>query len=178
MSSGRPLSLLWPEGMRGAPAARLDDQAIADLHLDEIVRAIVSAGAPAGRLATRERFAHDVLTTLITEPDIIAYRQAVLTDLLDNPPLRERLERALPALEALGDLPRAERYRPTAEPGLERVARRLADLELRVGLQRQLGLQEVPDKQRITEIAEAWRPYRSIATWYLWRSFGPVPQST
>jgi DNA mismatch repair protein MutS len=132
MSSGRPLSLLWPEGMRGAPAARLDDQAIADLHLDEIVRVIVSAGAPAGRLATRERFAHDVLTTLIAEPDVMAYRQAVLTDLLDNPPLRERLERALPALEALGDLPRGERYRPTAEPGLERVARRLADLELLV----------------------------------------------
>ena len=132
MSAGRPLSLLWPEGLRGAPAARLDDQAIADLHLDEIVRAIVSAGAPAGRLATRERFAHDVLTTLITEPDIIAYRQAVLTDLIDNPRLRERLERALPALEALGDVPRGERYRPTAEPGLERVARRLADLELLV----------------------------------------------
>src|SRR5207302_1185121 len=54
----------------------------------------------------------------------------------------------------------------------------LADLGLRVGLQRQLGLQEIPDKQRITEIAEAWRPYRSIATWYLWRSFGPVPQSS
>src|SRR5438874_2542166 len=109
MSAGRPLSLLWPEGLRGAPAARLDDQAIADLHLDEIVRAIVGAGAPAGRLATRERFAHDVLTTLITEPDIIAYRQAVLTDLIDNPRLRERLERALPALEALGDVHRGER---------------------------------------------------------------------
>jgi hypothetical protein len=38
----------------------------------------------------------------------------------------------LPALEALGDVPRGERYRPLAEPGLERVARRLADLELLV----------------------------------------------
>ena len=47
----------------------------------------------------------------------------------------------------------------------------------RVGMQRQLGLREIPDKQRITQIAEAWRPYRTIATWYLWRSFGPVPQS-
>ena len=54
----------------------------------------------------------------------------------------------------------------------------LADLGLRVGMQRQLGLKEIPDKQRITQIAEAWRPYRTIATWYLWRSFGPVPQST
>jgi DNA-3-methyladenine glycosylase II len=53
----------------------------------------------------------------------------------------------------------------------------LADLGLRVGVQRQLGLAEVPTKERIIEIAEVWRPYRSIATWYLWRSFGPVPQS-
>jgi len=132
MPAGRPLSLLWPDGARRAAANRLDDQAIADLHLDEIVRALVSTGAPAGRIAARERFAHEVLTTLVCEPDIIAYRQAILTDLVDNPSLRERLERTLPALEALGDVPRGERYRPTAEPGLERVARRLADLELLV----------------------------------------------
>jgi len=53
----------------------------------------------------------------------------------------------------------------------------LADLGLRVGVQRQLGLKQIPDKKHITEIAEAWRPYRTVATWYLWRSFGPVPQS-
>src|SRR5919202_369345 len=130
MPAGQPLSLLWPEGTRGAPASRLDDQAVADLHLDDIVRAIVSAGTPAGRVAARERFAHEVLTTLICQPAIIAYRQAVVTDLVDNPSLRKRLEGVLPALEVLGDVPRGERYRPTAEPGLERVARRLADLEL------------------------------------------------
>src|SRR5919199_798821 len=132
MPAGQPLSLLWPEGTRGAPASRLDDQAVADLHLDDIVRAIVSAGTPAGRVAARERFAHEVLTTLICQPAIIAYRQAVVTDLVDNPSLRKRLEGVLPALEVLGDVPRGERYRPTAEPGLERVARRLADLELLV----------------------------------------------
>src|SRR5712691_9681501 len=132
MPAARPLSLLWPDGARPAATNRLDEQARADLHLDEIVRAIVSTGAPAGRVAARERFAHEVLTTLVCEPDIIAYRQAILTDLVDNPSLRERLELALPALEALGDVPRGERYRPTAEPGLERVARRLADLELLV----------------------------------------------
>ncbi len=53
----------------------------------------------------------------------------------------------------------------------------LADLGLRVGVQRQLGLEEAPAKERLIELAEAWRPYRSIATWYFWRSFGPVPQS-
>jgi DNA-3-methyladenine glycosylase II len=23
--------------------------------------------------------------------------------------------------------------------------------------------------------AEAWRPWRSVATWYLWRSLDPIP---
>jgi DNA-3-methyladenine glycosylase II len=25
------------------------------------------------------------------------------------------------------------------------------------------------------EVADAWAPYRSVATWYLWRSLDPVP---
>jgi DNA-3-methyladenine glycosylase II len=29
----------------------------------------------------------------------------------------------------------------------------------------------------VEAIAEPWRPYRTIATWYLWRSLGFVPQS-
>jgi DNA-3-methyladenine glycosylase II len=27
----------------------------------------------------------------------------------------------------------------------------------------------------LTSLAESWRPYRSVATWYLWRSLDPVP---
>ncbi|MGE3804294.1 MAG: DNA-3-methyladenine glycosylase, partial [Gemmataceae bacterium] len=53
----------------------------------------------------------------------------------------------------------------------------VADLGLRAGLQRHYGLADLPDKEELTEQAEPWRPYRSIATWYLWRSLGPVPQS-
>jgi DNA-3-methyladenine glycosylase II len=52
----------------------------------------------------------------------------------------------------------------------------LADLGLRVGVQRQLGLAEIPPNVQLTELAEAWRPYRTVATWYIWRSFGPVSQ--
>ena len=25
------------------------------------------------------------------------------------------------------------------------------------------------------ELARAWQPYRSVATWYLWRSLDPIP---
>ena len=51
------------------------------------------------------------------------------------------------------------------------------DLGLRSGVQRQYELDELPKRKEIEELAEPWRPYRSIATWYFWRSFGAVPQS-
>jgi DNA-3-methyladenine glycosylase II len=53
----------------------------------------------------------------------------------------------------------------------------VTDRGLRVGTQLQYGLAEIPGKARLEELAEPWRPYRSIATWYFWRSFGFVPQS-
>ena len=51
------------------------------------------------------------------------------------------------------------------------------DLGLRVGVQRQFGHAEQLPKDQLVELAEPWRPYRSIATWYFWRSLGGVPQS-
>jgi DNA-3-methyladenine glycosylase II len=51
------------------------------------------------------------------------------------------------------------------------------DLGLRAGVQEQYGLDDLPDKAALTELAEPWRPYCSIATWYFWRSRGFVPQS-
>lgn len=51
------------------------------------------------------------------------------------------------------------------------------DLGLRVGAQRLYRLRKIPDKRRLIKLAEPWRPYRSVATWYLWRSLGFVPQS-
>jgi DNA-3-methyladenine glycosylase II len=48
---------------------------------------------------------------------------------------------------------------------------------LRAGIQREYGWLEPPTKARMMELAEPWRPYRSVATWYFWRSLGNVPQS-
>jgi DNA-3-methyladenine glycosylase II len=50
------------------------------------------------------------------------------------------------------------------------------DLGLRVSVQRQYGLAEPPGRALLAELAEPWRPYRTIATWYFWRSLGAVPQ--
>jgi DNA-3-methyladenine glycosylase II len=44
------------------------------------------------------------------------------------------------------------------------------DYGLRKGFQRVYGHKEVPAPQVVLEYGERWRPYRSIASWYLWRA--------
>jgi DNA-3-methyladenine glycosylase II len=48
-----------------------------------------------------------------------------------------------------------------------------------LGLQRAMELHynggEVITKDDMRRIAEPWRPWSSVATWYLWRSLDPVP---
>lgn len=34
-------------------------------------------------------------------------------------------------------------------------------------------LKSMPDRQRMIEIGENWRPFRSLVCWYLWRSLDP-----
>jgi DNA-3-methyladenine glycosylase II len=52
------------------------------------------------------------------------------------------------------------------------------DFGLRAGVQQEYLLKELPRKKELSELAAPWEPYRSIATWYFWRSRGPVPQSS
>jgi len=51
------------------------------------------------------------------------------------------------------------------------------DFGLRAGVRRQYGFKELPVRKQLETLAEPWRPFRSIGTWYIWRSFGPVRQS-
>jgi DNA-3-methyladenine glycosylase II len=44
------------------------------------------------------------------------------------------------------------------------------DYGLRAAVQRAYGLEELPKPAEMTRIAEPWRPWRSVASWYLWRS--------
>jgi len=30
-------------------------------------------------------------------------------------------------------------------------------------------------RRQVEQVAEAWRPWRTVATWMLWRSLDPVP---
>ncbi|XGV96899.1 MAG: DNA-3-methyladenine glycosylase [Leptolyngbya sp. BL-A-14] len=44
------------------------------------------------------------------------------------------------------------------------------DLGIRSGIRRTYGLAELPDKKTVERIGKPWQPYRTIASWYLWRS--------
>ena len=44
------------------------------------------------------------------------------------------------------------------------------DLGIRTAIQRLYGLDELPNREICHRIAEPWRPYASIASWYCWRS--------
>ena len=49
------------------------------------------------------------------------------------------------------------------------------DLGLRRAMMIEYGLDEMPAEQQFLEIAERWRPHRSIASIYLWESLAAVP---
>jgi DNA-3-methyladenine glycosylase II len=46
----------------------------------------------------------------------------------------------------------------------------VGDLGICTAVQRIYRLRQRPKPERLTKIGEAWRPYRSIACWYLWES--------
>ena len=46
------------------------------------------------------------------------------------------------------------------------------DMGLRTAVMRTYGLQHLPKKPDLTDLAEPWRPFRTVATLYLWRSLG------
>jgi DNA-3-methyladenine glycosylase II len=46
----------------------------------------------------------------------------------------------------------------------------VGDYGVRKAAQRLYRLRELPRRERLEQLGEAWRPYRSVAAWYLWRS--------
>jgi DNA-3-methyladenine glycosylase II len=51
----------------------------------------------------------------------------------------------------------------------------LDDLGLIKGISLNYFSGEPVSRAEAREVAEAWAPYRSVATWYLWRSLDPLP---
>jgi DNA-3-methyladenine glycosylase II len=51
----------------------------------------------------------------------------------------------------------------------------VGDLGVRRAVERAYGLPDLPDAAQLTEIGEPWRPHRSLASLYLWRSLDNEP---
>jgi len=43
------------------------------------------------------------------------------------------------------------------------------DLGIRLAVKNIYGLENLPDREQLEKISEAWRPYRSISSMYLWK---------
>jgi DNA-3-methyladenine glycosylase II len=52
-----------------------------------------------------------------------------------------------------------------------------ADFGVKAGVRDLFGLKDLPKHDMLEQLAEPWRPYRTVASWYFWRSRGPVRQS-
>lgn len=50
-----------------------------------------------------------------------------------------------------------------------------ADLGLRKGMMMLFGLKELPDPETMHRLSAHWRPFRSVACWYLWRVAEEAP---
>ena len=49
------------------------------------------------------------------------------------------------------------------------------DLGVRAAIRKEYRLRKLPKPEKIEKLAKRWRPYCSVATWYLWRSLdGPA----
>lgn len=51
----------------------------------------------------------------------------------------------------------------------------VGDLGVRKGMQRHFKLRAMPEAPRMIALAEPWRPYRSVASWYMWRLLENAP---
>jgi 3-methyladenine DNA glycosylase/8-oxoguanine DNA glycosylase len=55
------------------------------------------------------------------------------------------------------------------------------DLGIQKGIQRAYRLRKLPKPERVLKIGAKWAPYRTVASWYLWRYVdtpAPVPRSS
>ena len=54
----------------------------------------------------------------------------------------------------------------------------VGDLGIIIAVQKAYKLRTRPTPDRLRKIGEAWRPFRSVASWYLWRSLDNAPAPT
>jgi DNA-3-methyladenine glycosylase II len=106
-----------------------------------------------------------------------------LAERLSDGRMNEDVLRALPDEEFIAELTAIPGIGPWTAQGVLLIALRRedvvlpGDLALRKAAQRAYGLDHLPSEQEVLDIAEKWRPYRSLATSYLFASsYEPAQQ--
>jgi DNA-3-methyladenine glycosylase II len=106
-----------------------------------------------------------------------------LAERLSDGRMHEDVLRALPDEEFIAELTAIPGIGPWTAQGVLLIALRRedvvlpGDLALRKAAQRAYGLDHLPSEQEVLGIAEKWRPYRSLATSYLFASsYEPAQQ--
>ena len=51
----------------------------------------------------------------------------------------------------------------------------VGDLGIRNAMKRAYRMRSAPNPDRLRRVAEPWRPWRTVACWYLWKSLEVVP---
>ncbi len=54
----------------------------------------------------------------------------------------------------------------------------VGDYGIKVAVKNLFNLRKLPDAKKLIKIAKPWEPYRSVASWYLWRSLDLADQDT
>lgn len=113
------LSLLWPNGKKRQFRQNANASLIADLNLNPVIRALSRSGID-------ERLTRAILLDMCQDANVIRYRQAIISDLIDNEALIEKLDLVLQMildLEAYLTIPQWQ------DNTLRRLAWRLSELE-------------------------------------------------
>jgi DNA-3-methyladenine glycosylase II len=163
-----------------------------------LVHAIIAQQLSSKAAATIERRVHGLLAT--RKPSPAAFATLADTELraggMSSQKIRylrdlcARVESGALDLDALHELPDDEVIaaltqvrgigRWTAEMFLMFRLHRpdvlpVGDLGIVRAVQRAYGLRKAPTPERLLRLGEPWRPYRSVACWYLWASLDNAP---
>ncbi|WP_037549748.1 MutS-related protein [Spirochaeta lutea] len=121
-SNRTPLSLLWPPGLEMGEeqtGRQLDPQTITDLGIDKLLTRVFPN--------RWERASQEpILTRLIDDPRVLAYRQGIFENILHAPQLHSRLEEAAQHLLYSRQVPTPGK---TDKSPLMAVARKITQLE-------------------------------------------------
>ena len=140
------------------PGGQIDAPAIA-AHSDEVLRSVGLSGQKVG-------YMRDLSARIIDG--------RLKLDELETLPDEQVIER-LVAVKGFGRWT-AEMFlmfrlhRPDVLPA--------GDLGIVVAIQRLYRLRKRPDAKRVLKIGEVWKPYRSVASWYLWQTLKNEPLAT